>query len=70
MIWPFRARSKTLEALDAAQIELAQARARRIVAQANFLTALDRLEPGSTLKINGEHDAKGKIEGFEVKGED
>lgn len=63
MIWPFRARSKTLEALDAAALELAAARAKRIVAQQAFLAALDRLEPGTTLKVNGVHNGKGEEEG-------
>ena len=67
MIWPFRARSKTLEALDLAAMQLAQARAKRIVAQANLLAALDGLEPGATLKVNGVHNGKGK-EGCEVQG--
>lgn len=57
MIWPF-ARSKTLQALDATALELAEARARRIVAQQAFLAALDGLEPGSTLKVNGAHYGK------------
>ena len=67
MIWPFRARSKTLEALDAAALELAQARAKRIVAQQAFLAALDGLEPGTTLKVNGAHHGEGKESGIEVE---
>lgn len=69
MIWPFRARSKALEALDAAALELANARARRIVAQQAFLAALDRLEPGTTLRVNGAHHGEGEESGVEVKGQ-
>ena len=63
MIWPFRAKSPELARIDALAIELAQARAKRMVAQASLMQKLAKLE-NESITI-GVTNGKGK-EGYQV----